>query len=120
MAEEPSISEYVTAMPKDCEQTDKLTELAADEKPGQEAIEDISANNSEEEAESDEEYEVEQILDYKFCKVQNKGLYLIKWLGYDDENDNTWEPASNLNCPEKLRQFYLQRMEEREKAAPGR
>ena len=44
---------------------------------------------------SDEEYEVEKVLD----KRQKKGgqvEYLVKWKNYDDPDDNTWEPADNL------------------------
>jgi chromobox protein 1 len=25
-----------------------------------------------------------------------KTLYLVKWLGYENEEDQTWEPADNL------------------------
>ena len=49
----------------------------------------------EREAMSDEEYEVEKVLD----KRQKKGgqvEYLVKWKNYDDPDDNTWEPADNL------------------------
>ena len=48
----------------------------------------------------DDEYEVEEILDY------NKGLYLVKWVGYGPES-NSWEPADNmLNCKEHLDTFH--------------
>ena len=41
-----------------------------------------------------EEYEVEKILD----SVQDGGqtFYLVKWVGYDDPKDLTWEPLENL------------------------
>ena len=59
------------------------------------------------EAEPDQdEYEVEQILDTK--KFGRIIKYLIKWKGYE-HNDNTWEPIEHLqNCPEKLREFHRQ------------
>ena len=44
---------------------------------------------------SDEEYEVEKVLD-KRVQVGNQVEYLVKWKGYDDPDDNTWEPADNL------------------------
>ena len=53
---------------------------------------------------SDEEYEVEKILD----KRQRKGgiEYLVKWKNFDDPDDNTWEPSDNLADAEaKIKQF---------------
>ena len=44
---------------------------------------------------SDEEYEVEKVLD-KRVKKGNSVEYLVKWKNYDDPDDNTWEPADNL------------------------
>jgi hypothetical protein len=41
----------------------------------------------------DEEYEVEKIIKKR---IRNGKIeYLVKWLGYDD-NNNTWEPVTNL------------------------
>ena len=59
-----------------------------------ETTEDIEAN--------DAEYEVEEILD----KRTRKGVteYKIRWKGYSNEDD-TWEPTSHLNCPERIREF---------------
>lgn len=38
-------------------------------------------------------YEVEKIKD---CKVTGRGkLYLVKWKGYDSDED-TWQPLKNL------------------------
>ena len=52
----------------------------------------------------DEEYEVEKIIKKR---IRNGKIeYLIKWSGYDDK-DNTWEPVTNLSCPEKLRDYEL-------------
>merc|ERR1712112_220432 len=49
---------------------------------------------------SDEEYEVEKILDKRVIKT---GLteYLVKWRNYDDPEENTWEPVDNLGDAEK-------------------
>ena len=41
------------------------------------------------------EYEVEKILSSR--KVGKRTEYLVKWQGYDKEEDNTWEPAGNLH-----------------------
>jgi len=53
---------------------------------------------------SDEEYEVEEILDKRQTK---EGMeFLVKWKNFDDPDDNTWEPADNLaDAEEKIKQF---------------
>lgn len=50
--------------------------------------------DSESGEEDEDEFQVEKILAHK----THKGgiLYRIKWLGYDDETDQTWEPEENL------------------------
>ena len=54
---------------------------------------------------SDEEYEVETVLD-KRTKKGGQVEYLVKWKGYDDPDDNTWEPADNLKEAEALIKKY--------------
>lgn len=55
--------------------------------------EDEQEDGSDEEAE--DEYSVDKILDHRF---ERGGVikYKVKWLGYEDEADMTWEPAENL------------------------
>ena len=43
---------------------------------------------------SDEEYDLEKVLD-KRVKKGNAVEYLVKWKNYDDPDDNTWEPADH-------------------------
>ena len=41
-------------------------------------------------------FEVEAILDSK--EEGGQRLYLIKWKGFEKEDDNTWEPEENIDC----------------------
>ena len=48
-------------------------------------------------------FEVEEVLAMR--EVEGSVEYLVKWLGYNREEDNTWEPQQNLRCEEKVLQF---------------
>ncbi|XP_023348010.1 chromobox protein homolog 1 isoform X2 [Eurytemora carolleeae] len=61
-----------------------------------------------------EEYEVERILEVRQRK--GKTEYLIKWKGYDTEDDNTWEPVENLDCKDKIEEFNRKKKEKDAKA----
>ena len=52
---------------------------------------------------SEEEYEVESIVDKRFRKGRTE--YFVKWKGWDNPDDNTWEPADNLDCKEAMKEF---------------
>ena len=49
------------------------------------------------------DYEVDYIVDHK--TTRNGTRFLIKWRGYDSKH-NSWEPESNMSCPEKLVAYW--------------
>merc|ERR1712130_762499 len=53
-------------------------------------------------ADSEENFEVEEIVNHRFRK--GKIQYLIRWKNYTPEDD-TWEPKENLECPEKIEAY---------------
>merc|ERR1712013_598184 len=50
------------------------------------------------------EYEVERIVDKRV--VDGVTEYLVKWKGWENEEDQTWEPQENLMGSEKLIKKY--------------
>ena len=50
----------------------------------------------------EDDFQVEKILKKRI--KNGKIEYYLKWLGYSDD-DNTWEPKDNLNCPELIEEF---------------
>ena len=64
-------------------------------------LEDMHESDAEEQ--SDEEWEVQDIID---CKLDRRGglLYRVVWIG---DWEDTWEPSHLLNCPELVRAFHV-------------
>ena len=64
----------------------------------------------------EEEYEVETIVSKRIRK--GKVEYLVKWKGWDNPDDNTWEPIANLECKELIEEYeaaHKEKEEEEEK-----
>ena len=54
---------------------------------------------------SDQEYEIEAIVDVK--NVGRGKQYLVKWRGYP-ASENTWEPSANLE-DSMIQQYYAKK-----------
>lgn len=72
---------------------------------------------AEEEEDESEVYEVEKILDWT-TDVNGDIFYLVKWVGYDDPKDHTWEPFENLDkCQLLIQEFHEEEKRKKELAA---
>ena len=40
--------------------------------------------------------------------------YLVKWKGWENPDDNTWEPISNLECKELMEEYEAKHKEVKE------
>ncbi|CAN0556497.1 unnamed protein product [Ectocarpus sp. 8 AP-2014] len=64
---------------------------------------------------SDEEYEVEKIMEKRIQKGNIE--YLVKWKNYDDPDDNTWEPRDNLKEATAIIKLYEKDLDAKNSAA---
>lgn len=77
-------------------------------------VESTASVKSDEDVTQDEEYVVEKIVGKKVDRGTT--LYLLKWKGYNDD-ENTWEPRDNLDCPELIEAYEEEEKEKKRKAA---
>jgi chromobox protein 1 len=62
--------------------------------PSKPVSEDEQEDGSDDEEPAEDEFQVEKLVDHKF--VKGELFYLVKWLGWEDEKDRSWEPLSNV------------------------
>jgi len=67
-----------------------------------------------------EYWEVEKILDKKFHSYDKRNKYMVKWIGWPEE-DATWEPLENLmSAYELVEKFEKEMIQKKKKGKRGK
>jgi len=72
----------------------KATAKGKGNAPAKPVSEDEQEDGSDDNEEAEDEYVVDKLLAHK--TVRGVVQYKVKWLGWEKEEDMTWEPAANL------------------------
>jgi len=67
-----------------------------------EEMKEETGEENEETEEKEKDFEVEKIMGRR--QVRGRLQYLVKWRGFSEE-ENSWEPVENLDCPDKIGLF---------------
>ncbi|KAG9722213.1 hypothetical protein KCU59_g16766, partial [Aureobasidium melanogenum] len=89
-------------------------EIDQDVKNGHVEAEDDDDDDEEDNA---DEYVVEKILNHAFDNGKDC-LYEVKWLGYEAEEDRTWEPEVNLSGAMDVLRAYWDKIGGKPQAKP--